>query len=103
MSGLDLTQSAARLTAALVDIESESGNEKALADVIEEALRAYPHLEVPRDGDFVLARTNLGRAERVILAGHLDTVPIAVDSTGPVPALLEGDWRPACTAAAPRT
>ena len=94
MSGLDLTQSAARVTAALVDIESESGNEKALADVIEEALRAYPHLEVLRDGDSVLARTNLGRAERVILAGHLDTVPIAVDSTGRrnVPSLLEGDW-----------
>jgi succinyl-diaminopimelate desuccinylase len=94
MSGLDLTQSAARLTAAIVDIESESGEEKALADVIEEALRAYPHLEVLRDGDSVLARTNLGRAERVILAGHLDTVPIAVDSTGRrnVPSLLEGDW-----------
>ena len=91
MSGLDLTQSAARLTAALVDIESESGNEKALADAVEEALRPYPHLEVLRDGDSVLARTNLGRAERVILAGHLDTVPIAVDSTGA--AMSPRSWR----------
>lgn len=94
MSGLDLTQSAAKITASLVDVESVSGDEKALADLIEEALRALPHLEVLRDGDSVLARTNLGRAERVILAGHLDTVPIAVDSKGRrnVPSLLEGDW-----------
>jgi succinyl-diaminopimelate desuccinylase len=97
MSGpasLDLTRGAARITADLVDIESVSGDEKALADAVEAALRAYPHLEVLRDGDSVLARTNLGRAERVILAGHLDTVPIAVDSRGRrnVPSLLEGDW-----------
>jgi succinyl-diaminopimelate desuccinylase len=92
---LDLSRGAARLTADLVDIESVSGDEKALADAIEEALRACPHLEVVRDGDSVLARTNLGRAERVILAGHLDTVPIAVDSKGRrnVPSLLDGDWQ----------
>jgi succinyl-diaminopimelate desuccinylase len=91
---LDLTRGAARLTADLVDIESVSGDEKALADAIEQALRPYPHLEVLRDGDSVLARTSLGRAERVILAGHLDTVPIAVDTTGRrnVPSRLEGDW-----------
>ena len=94
MTGLDLTRGAARLTADLVDIESVSGDEKAIADAVEEALRAYPHLEVVRDGQSVLARTDLGRAERVILAGHLDTVPIAIDSTGRrnVPSRLDGDW-----------
>lgn len=62
---------------AIVDIESVSRNERELADAVEESLRTHPHLEVVRDGDAVLARTNLGRAERVIIAGHLDTVPVA--------------------------
>ncbi|MEU5839254.1 succinyl-diaminopimelate desuccinylase [Streptomyces diacarni] len=76
-SALDLQQDAARLTARLVDFPSESGTEKALADAVEEALRALPHLRVTRHGNNVVARTGLGRAERVILAGHIDTVPIA--------------------------
>ena len=94
LSVLDLTRGAARLTADIVDIASVSGDEKALADAIEHALRPYAHLEVVRDGDSVLARTNLGRSERVILAGHLDTVSIAIDGNGRrnVPSLLEGDW-----------
>ncbi|MBL1095914.1 succinyl-diaminopimelate desuccinylase [Streptomyces coffeae] len=74
---LDLSLDAARLTARLVDFPSVSGDEKALADAVEQVLRALPHLTVDRDGDAVVARTNLGRAERVVLAGHLDTVPIA--------------------------
>ncbi|MGX1881073.1 succinyl-diaminopimelate desuccinylase [Streptomyces sp. NPDC055287] len=74
---LDLTQDAPALTARLVDFPSVSGSEKALADAVEEALRALPHLTVDRYGNNVVARTNLGRAERVILAGHIDTVPIA--------------------------
>ncbi|GAA5703145.1 putative succinyl-diaminopimelate desuccinylase DapE [Streptomyces avermitilis] len=74
---LDLTLDAAELTARLVDFPSESGSEKPLADAIEAALRALPHLTVDRYGNNVVARTNLGRAERVILAGHIDTVPIA--------------------------
>lgn len=64
------------LTRAICDIPSVSGDERALADAVEAALRALPHLEVLRDGDAVLARTNLGRASRVVIAGHLDTVPI---------------------------
>ncbi|WP_431042384.1 succinyl-diaminopimelate desuccinylase [Streptomyces sp. P1-3] len=76
-SALDLSLDAARLTARLVDFPSVSGDEKALADAVEQALRALPHLTVDRDGDAVVARTNLGRAERVVLAGHIDTVPIA--------------------------
>lgn len=74
---LDLAADPVELTAALVDIPSVSGEEKALADAVEYALRGQaPHLEVVRNGEAVLARTNLGRASRVILAGHLDTVPI---------------------------
>ncbi len=65
---LDLTLDAARLTAQLVDFPSESGTEKPLADAIEAALRALPHLEVDRHGNNVVARTRLGRPERVILA-----------------------------------
>ncbi|MGA5579655.1 succinyl-diaminopimelate desuccinylase [Streptomyces thermodiastaticus] len=84
---LDLTLDAARLTARLVDFPSESGTEEPLADAIEAALRALPHLTVDRLGNNIVARTGLGRAERVILAGHIDTVPIA----GNVPSRLDED------------
>ena len=76
MTALDLSLSGPDLTVALCDVESVSGNEKALADLIEQALRDVPHLTVDRDGDAVVARTSLGRAERVVLAGHIDTVPL---------------------------
>ncbi|MCO5992599.1 succinyl-diaminopimelate desuccinylase [Actinoallomurus rhizosphaericola] len=84
---LDLTQDVASLTAAIVDIESVSGSEKTLADAVEEALRALPHLSVERDGDTVIARTSQGRSERVVIAGHLDTVPINQN----LPSRVEGD------------
>ncbi|MDX2853181.1 succinyl-diaminopimelate desuccinylase [Streptomyces sp. PA03-3a] len=84
---LDLSQDAAAVTAQLVDIPSVSLAEKPLADAVESALRALPHLTVDRDGDAVVARTRLGRAERVVLAGHLDTVPIAEN----VPSRLDED------------
>ena len=76
-----------------MDIESVSGNERELADAVETALRALPHLEVSRDGDSVVARTNLGRPERVILAGHLDTVPLPTvpGSRGSVPSSRDGE------------
>ncbi|MGW9362962.1 succinyl-diaminopimelate desuccinylase [Streptomyces albidoflavus] len=86
-TSLDLTLDAAALTAALVDLPSESGGERALADAIEAALRPLPHLTVDRYGNNVVARTRLGRAERVILAGHIDTVPIAEN----VPSRLDED------------
>jgi succinyl-diaminopimelate desuccinylase len=73
---LDLSTSPIVLTQQLCDIESVSGNEKPLADAIESALRSTKHLEVVRDGDAIVARTNLGRARRVLIAGHIDTVPI---------------------------
>ncbi len=78
-STLDLTADAADVTQVLCDIPSVSGSETAIADAVEQALRACPHLEILRDGDAVVARTRLGRAQRVVLAGHLDTVPIAAN------------------------
>ncbi len=75
---LDLTADPVTLTAALVDTPSVSGEETALADAVHAALTAQaPHLRVLRSGNTVLARTDLGRPQRVLLAGHLDTVPIA--------------------------
>ena len=73
---LDLTVDAAQLTEDLVNIESVSGNEQAIADAIEAALRELDHLEVQRFGQTVVARTRQGRAERVVIAGHIDTVPL---------------------------
>jgi succinyl-diaminopimelate desuccinylase len=65
------------LTRAICDVPSVSGDERALADLVEAALRTAGHLEVLRDGDTVVARTHLGRPTRVVVAGHLDTVPVA--------------------------
>ena len=76
---LDLTHDVTSLTAAVCDIESVSLDEQALADAVEAALRPLPHLEVTRIGNTVVARTDLGRDERVVLAGHIDTVPLTRD------------------------
>ena len=85
---LDLRADPIALTAALVDIPSESRHEQLIADEIEAALRAQaPHFEVIRNGDAVLARTHLGRPSRVLLAGHTDTVPAADN----LPSRLDGD------------
>ncbi|MBB6373570.1 succinyl-diaminopimelate desuccinylase [Pseudonocardia eucalypti] len=85
---LDLSADPVELTAALVDVPSVSGEEGALADAVEEALRAQaPTFELLRSGNAVLARTNGDRPTRVLLAGHLDTVPIADN----VPSHREGD------------
>lgn len=65
------------LTAQLVDIASVSRNEAAIASFIERELSVVDGLEVVRIDDNVVARTELGREERVVLAGHLDTVPAA--------------------------
>jgi succinyl-diaminopimelate desuccinylase len=73
---LDLRTTTLELTRQLVDIESVSGNEAELADAIESALADVAHLEVIRDGDAIVARTNLGRPQRVVIAGHIDTVPV---------------------------
>jgi succinyl-diaminopimelate desuccinylase len=74
-------------TAELVDIASVSHNEAQLTDQIEGELRALPWLTVDRIGDNVVARTQLNRAQRVVLAGHTDTVPANANAT----ARLDGD------------
>jgi len=74
---LDLSADVLALTRALVDVPSVSGDEAPLADAVEVALRALGGLDVVRIGNTVLARTDLGRDSRIVLAGHLDTVPIA--------------------------
>ncbi|MDR0594248.1 MAG: succinyl-diaminopimelate desuccinylase [Bifidobacteriaceae bacterium] len=79
---LDLGRPPAELALQLVDLPSVSGQEKALADAVEAALAALPHLTCLRDGDTVVARTELGRGRRVIVAGHLDTVPVAANLPG---------------------
>jgi succinyl-diaminopimelate desuccinylase len=74
-------------TAALVAIPSESHAEAALVDHVEARLRALPHLVVERVGLNLVARTQLGRATRVLLAGHTDTVP----ANGNAEPRVEGD------------
>ena len=89
---LDLRAAPDQLTAALVDIPSVSGTEGRIADAIEAALRAETQLQIERVGNVVLARTDLGRPTRVLLAGHIDTVPIADN----VPSRLDGDTLHGC-------
>ena len=73
---LDLTASSIELTRQLCDIESVSGNEATIADAIIASLAGCDHLEIIRGGDAIVAKTNLGRSKRVVIAGHIDTVPI---------------------------
>ncbi|THV18746.1 succinyl-diaminopimelate desuccinylase [Nocardioides caeni] len=73
---MDLSADVVTLTRQLVDIESVSRNEQEIADAVEAALRALPHLSVVRRGHTLVARTDLGRGSRVVIAGHLDTVPV---------------------------
>jgi succinyl-diaminopimelate desuccinylase len=80
------------LTRVLVDIESVSGDEKVIADCVEEVLRAAGHLSTHRYGNTLMARTDSGRGQRVVLAGHLDTVPIA----GNLPARVSDDLMYGC-------
>lgn len=81
---LDLDLDVVTLTAAVCDIPSVSRQESALADAIEAALAPLPHLHVTRAGDAVVARTDLGHSERVVLAGHIDTVPLTDPPNLPV-------------------
>ncbi len=84
---LDLHADPIALTAALVDIPSVSRDEQRIADEVEAALREQTSLEVLRNGNAVLARSDLGRSSRVVLAGHLDTVPVG----GNLPARRDAD------------
>jgi succinyl-diaminopimelate desuccinylase len=87
MAILDLSRDVVALTADLVDIESESLAEQEICDAVVAALGALPHLEVVRDGHTLVARTNLGLDERVVLAGHVDTVPANAN----LPSRLDGE------------
>ncbi|WP_129914193.1 succinyl-diaminopimelate desuccinylase [Bifidobacterium pseudolongum] len=60
----------------IMAVYSVSDAEGPLTNRVERFLKRYPHLQVHRDGDTVVASTDLGRKNRVILAGHLDTVPV---------------------------
>ena len=73
---LDLTADVVSVCTQLVDIPSVSRDEQRIADAVEAALRPLPHLDVQRRGHTLVARTDLGRGERVVIAGHLDTVPL---------------------------
>jgi succinyl-diaminopimelate desuccinylase len=90
---LDLRADPVALTAALVDIPSESWHEARIADEIEAALRGQTQgYEIVRNGNAVLARTHLGKPTRVLLAGHIDTVPAADN----LPSHLDGDQLYGC-------
>ncbi|TQC45807.1 succinyl-diaminopimelate desuccinylase [Rhodococcus sp. WS4] len=93
MSTLDLHADPIDLTAALVDIPSVSHDESEIADAVESALREQTTgFEIIRNGNAVLARTDRGLPSRVMLAGHLDTVPIADN----VPSRREGELLHGC-------
>jgi len=87
MAILDLSRDVVALTADLVDIASESLAEQEICDAVETALADLAHLDVVRDGHTLVARTNLGHQERVVIAGHLDTVPANAN----FPSRLDGD------------
>lgn len=76
-SMLNLTSDPIDLTQSLVDIPSPSHHEEEIADAIEQALKLVEGAEVLRHGNTVVARTHRGFDQRVVLAGHIDTVPIA--------------------------
>ena len=88
----------AELTGRLCAVESVSGNETALADAVVDVLEKIsagpgPDLEILRDGDTIVARTNLGQSERIVVAGHLDTVPVE-DNLPPVRTHMTGENYP---------
>ena len=62
-------------TAELVNVASVSRTEAELADLVLSELRGVAGLSVERVGDNVVASTALGTTSRVLLGGHLDTVP----------------------------
>ncbi|MET0589588.1 MAG: succinyl-diaminopimelate desuccinylase [Naasia sp.] len=76
MSVIDLSQSSIEITRFICDIDSVSDREGPLADLIERTARGLEHLTVSRHGDTIVARTTLGRDQRVVIAGHIDTVPL---------------------------
>jgi succinyl-diaminopimelate desuccinylase len=77
------------LTEALIAVPSESHHEAELADLVEARLRERaPSLAIDRVAHNVVVRTQLGRDRRVLLGGHLDTVPANAGNEVP---RVEGD------------
>lgn len=89
---LDLAGDLHDLFRDIVDIRSESLHEDQLADTVEESLRGCDHLTVTRIGNSIVAATNLGRDSRVLVAGHLDTVPVADNLPSHVETRDDGDY-----------
>lgn len=87
---LDVDGDLTALFRAVCDVPSVSGDERALADAIEAALRPLAHLDVVRDGNAIVARTHLGRSRRVVIAGHIDTVPLTDPPNLPTRVVGEG-------------
>jgi succinyl-diaminopimelate desuccinylase len=67
----------AKITEDICNIQSVSGAEQELADYVEQFLSEMDYLEVVRVQNTIVAKTNFGHARRVILAGHIDTVPVS--------------------------
>jgi succinyl-diaminopimelate desuccinylase len=84
---LDIDAGVVDLTVQVCDIPSVSGDEGPLADAVEASVRSLEGWQVLRHGNTVVARTERGRDRRVVLAGHLDTVPVAEN----LPVRLDGD------------
>ncbi|MDP2014964.1 MAG: succinyl-diaminopimelate desuccinylase [Actinomycetota bacterium] len=87
MPALDLSTDVVALAAAIIDVPSQSHDEAELADLVESALADCAHLNLLRLGNTIVARTELGRSDRVLIGGHLDTVP----SAGRLQHRFEGD------------
>jgi len=72
---LNINQELGNLTLDLVNISSVSKDEKSIADSIEKTLQGYGHLKITRVSNSLVAQTNFGNKQRVVIAGHIDTVP----------------------------
>jgi succinyl-diaminopimelate desuccinylase len=72
---LNINQELGKLTLDLVNISSVSKDERSIADSIEEALKQCNHLKLTRVNNSIVAQTSFGNKQRVVIAGHIDTVP----------------------------
>lgn len=72
---MNINQELGKLTLDLVNISSVSKDEKSIADSIEEALKKCNHLKLTRVNNSLVAQTSFGNKQRVVIAGHIDTVP----------------------------
>ena len=72
---MNINQELGKLTLDLVNISSVSKDETSIADSIEEALKKCNHLKLTRVNNSLVAQTSFGNKQRVVIAGHIDTVP----------------------------